>query len=322
MKDWKGPVCLFGAFTLAGTSVISAGIVSGKLGSFTITAASLFFALLFLLPVCGGTLITEIKLLSAKDYLSMAIQSLCGILLFRLFLLSGLRLTSAGEAGIMTGATPAFTAILAMVLLKESINGKKLAGTLSTIAGILLIQGLFDNNLVIDHFIGNLLVLCAALCEALFNVFSRLFAVKTNAHRHTLQPMVQTTIVSAIGLFLCLIPVVFENPVPLLSCLGTREWMALVWYGLFVTALAFMFWYEGIRRCGAFTAAAFSGMMPFTSMLLSMFILGERIGWHQWLGGILVINGMILIGRARPLAKTSLQSTGGLAESASNNLDL
>ncbi|EGW40222.1 putative membrane protein [Desulfosporosinus sp. OT] len=69
-----------------------------------------------------------------------------------------------------------------------------------------------------------------------------------------------------------------------------------MWYGLFVTALAFVFWYAGIKRCGAFTAAAFSGMMPFTSMLLSVIILGEHPGWQQWLGGILVIFGMVLIG--------------------------
>ena len=44
--------------------------------------------------------------------------------------------------------------------------------------------------------------------------------------------------------------------------------------------------YTGIpvsNVCGAFTAAAFSGMMPLTSMILSVIILGEQAGWQQWL---------------------------------------
>jgi drug/metabolite transporter (DMT)-like permease len=60
--------------------------------------------------------------------------------------------------------------------------------------------------------------------------------------------------------------------------------------------LAFIFWYAGIKRCTACTAAAFSGMMPFTSLILSVLVLGEYANWQQWAGGGLVILGMILIG--------------------------
>ncbi|GAU76693.1 DMT family transporter [Fusibacter sp. 3D3] len=43
-------------------------------------------------------------------------------------------------------------------------------------------------------------------------------------------------------------------------------------------------------------AAAFSGLMPFTSMILSHWILDESIAPLQWLGGGMVILGVILIG--------------------------
>lgn len=299
MKGWMGPVYLFCAFTLAGTSVISARFVSGKLGTFTITAVSLFFALLFLLPTCWRKLAEAIRALFIKDFLFLSIQALCGMFLFRMFLLSGLIYTSAGEAGILTGATPAITALLAMALLKEPASREKLIGMLSTVSGIILIQGLLTpgNGFSMEHFWGNMLVLFAAACESLFNIFSRVFAVKTTSgERYPLHPTVQTTIVSAIALLFCLIPAMFENPVPLLAVISVKEWLALLWYGLFVTALAFIFWYAGIKCCGAFTAAAFSGMMPFTSMLLSIVLFGESPGWQQWSGGILIIVGMILIG--------------------------
>ncbi len=287
------------AFSLAGTSVISASFVSGKLGTFTITAVSLLFALVFLIPLCGKQIARYFRLLSFRNFLFLSLQALCGIFLFRIFLLSGLYYTSTGEAGILTGATPAITALLAMIALREQVSGKKLAGILCTVGGILIIQGVLTpgNGLSLEHIGGNMLVLCAAACESVFNTLSRISAIWAAADlKEPSSPIAQTTIVSAIALILCLIPALFEHPLMEISGIGLVEWLALLWYGVFVTALAFVCWYAGIKRCGAFTAAAFSGMMPFTSMLLSTVMLGESATYQQWLGGLLVIVGMILIG--------------------------
>ena len=299
MERFKGSFYLFSAFTLAGTSVISARFVSGQLGTFTITATSLFFAILCLLPLCRNKLIKATRLMAARDWFMLLLQAFCGIFLFRMFLLQGLLHTSTGEAGILTGATPAATALFAWVVLKEPVNKKSLIGILSTIGGILLIQRILlpGSEFALEHFLGNMLVLCAAVSESLFNIFSRIYSLKAVSCRtQPLNPIVQTTLVSGIALLLCLIPSLFEHPVLSLMSLGFKEWLALVWYGLFVTALAFIFWYAGIKRCTAYTAAAFSGMMPFTSLILSVIVLGENAGWQQWSGGVLVVLGMFLIG--------------------------
>lgn len=307
MKQWNGPLYLFGAFTLAGTSVVSAEFLSGKLGTFTITAVSLAFTLIFLLPLCWRDLRTTIEKLTRKDLISLFAQGLIGMFLFRMFLILGLLHTSAGEAGILTGATPAITAILARVVLKEQTDWMKRIGIFSTIGGVLLVQGLFmpENSFTMDHVLGNILVLGAALCESLFNIISRFFvrSSESSNERKALPPLVQTSLVSVISLVLCLIPAMFEKPLLRLSEVGYIEWFALVWYGVFVTAFAFIFWYSGIKRCGALTAAAFSGMMPFTSLFLSVLLLGETAGLQQWAGGFLVISGIILIGSSSAVEK-------------------
>ena len=118
----------FFAFSLAGTSVISARFVSDKLGIFTITSISLLFAFIFLLPASAKKLINSLRSLSVRDFLFLGLQAVFGIFLFRVFLLSGLLLTSSVEAGILTGATPAITAVIAMVILKEPVNAKALTG--------------------------------------------------------------------------------------------------------------------------------------------------------------------------------------------------
>ncbi len=299
MNQLKGKLYLVCAFSLAGTSVISARIIIGKIGTFTITAVSLFFALMLLVPLCGKQLVRYIRLMPLRNVIFLSLQALCGIFLFRLFLISGLYYTSAGEAGILTGATPAITALLAMIVLREPVSGRKLIGILCTVGGILILQGALTPGigLSLEHLGGNILVLCAAACESVFNTLSRISAIKGGADiKEPLSTLAQTTIVSGIALILCLIVAPFEHPLKELSTIGFMEWAALLWYGIFVTALAFISWYSGIKRCGAFTAAAFSGMMPITSLLLSTVVLGESACYQQWLGGFLIIVGMIVIG--------------------------
>ncbi len=299
MKQAAGPFYLFCAFTLAGTSVLAARYVSEKLGTFTITAVSLFFALVFLLPLCRGRLAETVRVMSSRDFLLLFVQALFGMFLFRMFLITGLVRTSTGEAGILTGATPAITAILARAALKEPVGRKKFIGIFCTVTGVLIIQGFFmpGNSFTMNHFAGNILVLCAAACESLFSILSRVFVRRSDSGGvPPIHPMAQTAVVSAIAMVLCLIPALFENPLARLSAMGGKEWFALIWYGIFVTALAFIFWYAGIKRCSAVTAAAFSGMMPFTSLFLSVLLLRETAGLRLWTGGALVIAGIILIG--------------------------
>lgn len=299
MKQLKGMFFLFGAFVLAGTSVISARFVTGRLGTFTITTVSLIFAILFLIPPAGKKAMETVREMSAGDWVYLFFQAFFGIFLFRMFLLFGLVYTTSAEAGILTGATPAITAILSRLVLKEPMNAKKLAGIFSTVVGILFIQGLFmpGSRFTPGHILGNVLVLCAAACESLFNICSRIAVVKTQPVNKTpIPPIVQTVLVSFIAMVLCFIPACFEQPVSLLTKAGLQAWLSLGWYGIFVTAMAFLFWYSGIKRCPASTAAAFSGMMPFTSLILSVLILGEYTAIQQWCGGILVILGMALIG--------------------------
>ncbi|WP_378956874.1 DMT family transporter [Pelosinus sp. sgz500959] len=297
IQHFVGILYLIGAFSLAGTSVIAGRFVSGNLGTFTIAAASLFFALLGLIPLCISNLRSTLQFLSVGMWIKLLFQALFGIFLFRMFLLQALVLTSTGEAGILTGVTPAVTVLLAWLLLKESLSKLRIFGVISTVTGILVIQGLFSSGTEFseDHMLGNLLVICAALCESIFNVLSRLESAKAAERPEPLfDPIVQSTLVTAIALFLCLVPAFMEEPFTRLNLLDIKGWGALVWYGLFVTALAFIFWYKGIRRCKASVAATFSGMMPLTSLILAILILGEHPGVEQWAGGLLILGGMVM----------------------------
>ena len=293
-----GKLYLTGAFALAGTSVVSARFVSGKIGVFTIAAVSMAFALMLLIPISYKKLAATLKTITFRQVLRVMLEAFFGMFLFRFLLLNGVARTSALEAGILTGATPAITAFLAWTFLREKVGFATIGGILATVAGGLLVQGVAKTGVGISsiHLIGNLLVVGAAASESVFNIICRSSAIQKAAAGNPLDPLVQTTLVTMFALLYCLIPAAFEQPIIRLALIGLTEWAALIWYGVFVTALAYLCWYAGIKRCGAFTAAAFSGLMPLTSMLLSTLLLRETTDVFQWFGGACVIAGMMLIG--------------------------
>jgi drug/metabolite transporter (DMT)-like permease len=149
-----------------------------------------------------------------------------------------------------------------------------------------------------------MLIICAAASESTFNILSRKHRSRTqDASTAPLHPVAQTLLVSAIALVLSIIAALFTRPLASVSVLGWQEWLALVWYGLAATALAFVLFYKGVNRCDAYITAAFSGMMPLTSMLLSLLLLKEDIRFLQWVGGFLIILSMALMGKKKTASR-------------------
>lgn len=298
MKRISGYLYLTGAFAFAGTVVITARQLSGRIGVFTISAAALAIALCAMLPFRIGSIIKTLKNYGTKDWAYMAFQAASGIFLYRTFMLFGIQHTSALEAGLLTGATPAITVALARIVLKERIKPLKLAGIACTCGGIAALQADFNaaSSFSWEHMLGNALVLCSAACESCFNVFSRKDSVRGAGH---INPIDRTACVAAIAFVLCAVPALFESPVERLQALGLSGWLALVWYGLGATAIAYVLFYAGVKRCDAGTTAAFSGMIPFTAFWLSVLVLGERAGFVHGLGALLVISGILMISRVK-----------------------
>ncbi len=299
MKNIAGKIYLLLAFTLAGTSVITGYILSEKLNLFTITAVSLGIMILTLIPFYGVKTIKTIRSLKRNDWKMLILQAVFGIFLFRVFLLLSVNLTSTVEAGILTGTTPAITSILAYIVLKEKPTMWKILGVICTVFGIILLQGTDMNSVQFStrNMLGNVFVLCAAASESYFNIISRKHKMmKQNDTNVQIHPIVQTLIVSTIAFALSLIPALISRPYVALQSIGPTEWIALIWYGLIVTALAFAFFYAGVKRCDSYTTAAFSGMIPMTSMFLSLLFLKETVSLTQWAGGFLIIFSMLMIG--------------------------
>jgi drug/metabolite transporter (DMT)-like permease len=73
--------------------------------------------------------------------------------------------------------------------------------------------------------------------------------------------------------------------------------MAIGYYGVVVTVLAFLLWARGIARVPASTAAVFTGVLPVSAVTLSYLVLGERVLASHLVGAACVIAGIVLVAR-------------------------
>ncbi|KAA9004105.1 DMT family transporter [Paenibacillus spiritus] len=283
------------AFILAGTSPVAGRLLAGELEPFTLAAAGLGLLLAAALPLRARAFLHTARRLRAADWRMLVMQALLGIVLFRALLFLGLQSTGAAEAGILTGAAPAITALLAWLFLREQLTARRIVGIAAAAAGIALLQGagLQPGGISLQHLAGNAFVLAAAASEATFNILARKYGAGS---LEGLRPGIQALLVAAMAFLLCLLPASLEHPVRSLQVLGAEEWAALAWYGWIVTWLSFTLFYAGVRRCDAYTVAAFSGLLPLTSMILSALLLGERVNVYQWTGGAVVMAGIGMLG--------------------------
>jgi drug/metabolite transporter (DMT)-like permease len=134
------------------------------------------------------------------------------------------------------------------------------------------------------------LVFGAVIGEALFTIFRK-------ATAHTVSPLLSSTLVTGFGLALFL-------PIGLIEAaafdFGGASWQDygnLIYSGVFVNVLAYILWFTAVGKVPASAAAAFTGVLPISAILLSAIILGERVTFPHLIGLGCVVVGIVFIAR-------------------------
>lgn len=304
-KKWKAYIDLTLAMFISGSAVVVSKIMVNTMPPFLVTEIGIFLGLIILLPLTFIVKKESYKL-SLKSYLVLLGQAVCGILLYRVFTLVGLSYTSAANSGLITSSSPAMVVILAYIILRERITLKGLLGL------ILVLTGLFTINIYIylndgsskTSLFGNLIIMMAVICEALFSVLSKIKCSK-------MSPLYRTTIIVIIS-FICLLPFsIYEASAYNFRAMPLKTGACLLYYGVFVSFLSYVFWFRGIEKVKASDAAPFTTVVPISSILLAAILLREKILFVHIVGMILIISG-ILISTISTETKYESEFVGGL----------
>ncbi len=286
-RETLGMIEVVLAMALAGSSVVVGKLLSVRIPVFLSVELSLFAALAAILPAQIARR-REIRLLGARELFLMFLQALFGLVLFRAFTLTGLRFTSAANAGVITSAAPAVMAVLARVTLGERMGRTGSLGVCLAVAGLLLINPFgIAGGAEPEHMAGNLLVLAATVCEALLTIFRKISGGRISS-------VTNTTILVGMSAVMVL-------PLALVDLrgfdLGKVEivgWLSVIYYGAFATVIAYILWGDGALRIPANRTGIATAALPVSALVLSALVLGEPLRLPHLAGCAAVIAGMII----------------------------
>ncbi|MFC0468995.1 DMT family transporter [Halalkalibacter kiskunsagensis] len=286
---------VIGAMVIVGSSVVAGKIMVQNIPIFIASELRFLVASIILVPL----LIRKegIPSLSKKDTAILFFQSLTGVFLFSIFMLYGLKLTTAMEAGIITSTLPAIVALLAFFIIKEKLTRNKVIGILIAILGILIlnIAGVLTEMRVGPlEILGNLLILGAVMGEALFIILGKSVSKKVS-------PLAISTAVSVIGVLLFLPMAIYEFTTSNYSFGSVNDWILISYFGIVVTVLAFLLMYQGIEKLPATTVGVLTSVLPISTVILSYFFLKESFLYYHFIGICLIFIAIYLTSREERL---------------------
>ncbi|WP_372023654.1 DMT family transporter [Tistrella mobilis] len=229
--------------------------------------------------------------LQRRDMLPLIGLGLVGITAFQGFWATGLHMTSASSAAIVMSAAPIFGAIFGH-LTGQKAGPRAWAGILVAFAGVALVvnNSLTGLHLETGDLAGDLVMLGAAAAWALYSALSRHLLARLGA----LAVTAWTMLFGALALCLLALPGLADQP---WAALGAADWAAWGFSVVFASALAFVWWYEGIARLGVARAMVFTYLTPVIAVAVAVLLLGEELTLARLLGAAVVITGVRLARR-------------------------
>jgi drug/metabolite transporter (DMT)-like permease len=231
-----------------------------------------------------------------RDWPRLALLGTLGIFANQTLFLLGLNFTTATSSAILMPSIPVFTAGAAAILGIERVAGRRLAGIALAAAGALVLLDPTRIETGARATIGNGLILSNCLAYSFFLVLMRPLLARIPWRT----VIAWSFLFGSIGTLALAAPALARTD---WSTLSTGAAAAVLYIGIFPTALNFALNAWAVRRSSPALVAAFTTLQPVLTTLLAAFALGESLRFNQALGFLLIVAGLVLVSfhRSRPI---------------------
>jgi drug/metabolite transporter (DMT)-like permease len=204
------------------------------------------------------------------------------------FLVRGTQLLTSGIAGVISGAIPLFTALLALFFVPDERLGRwKLLGLALGFCGVAAVAeawtklGALHGSLAGERFI-----LCGALAYAVAFVYAKRFVSPLRLPSTALAAW-QTAFAA-----LLLTGITPLGGVGRLVAHPPALAAAVLGLGLVGTGVAYIIYYYIIDRLGAVTASSVTYIPPVVALAIGVGLLHDHVTAWQWAGTALILAGI------------------------------
>ena len=290
-KPYKYYAMLVIAMAVWGGSWVSAKIIVSlappmTIGFFRFFIASILFLILLLITEPESR-----RFFRRENFKIILLVGLTGIFGYGVLFLTGMRFTTAAQGAIIAGFNPVTVSIVAHLVHKERLSRKwQYAGFALAFAGIIFVvgvQSILDFH--IEYLIGNLTILGAMITWGIYSSVGK-EAMKT------MTPLEVTTGGALIGSILFGIGALNEQIWTLPALVDPIFWVNVIYLGVFVTVIGFLFYFISIKELGATRAGGFISLVPvFGTFLSALFMPEDPIYWTFGVGLLFVVCGIAII---------------------------
>jgi drug/metabolite transporter (DMT)-like permease len=247
-----------------------------------------------------------------KRNLSMRMKSNDLLLIFGLGVISAIGLeallsyalqfsNAANSAVLGRGFMPVVTVLISLAYREIALTWRIMLGLpLALLGAVVIVSGGAEGfHLTSETLHGDVLLLLRSVFGAIY-----LIGMNRLVRKYPL-PLLITMEITAAGI--SLLPfVVFGLDAHLMSAITVVGWMSLMYTAFFATIAGFSLHNWSLGRLGPFKSSVYGYLLPITGAIAGVWILNERIGWNQVLGGLAVLLAMYLVQKDRmQLLKTA-----------------
>ena len=216
---------------------------------------------------------------------------------YQAFFMFGMQYTAAGDASLMITFNPIFTAILAVIFLKESMHWNLVTGLLMGITGVGILFYYSPNIDIdfVDRAIGDLLIAGAALAWACNTILMKKAMTETDEKSSKPLNPLELTVWSSVAGLILLTPIMAVETMTQGFVLPSADgWIGLVFLAIFSTVVAYVWFADGIIKIGASMSALFVYLVPPFGILGGYLLLDEKLGLSLVFAFILITGGVFI----------------------------
>ncbi|WP_027530909.1 DMT family transporter [Bradyrhizobium sp. WSM3983] len=206
-------------------------------------------------------------------------------------IVAGQTFIPSGLASILNATTPLFTVLVMAAAGEEALQARRVAGVALGLAGVIILRG-WGIETRTGQGLGILLCLGGAFSYGFAALAARrLLKDSPPLGTATFQLMASTVMMAIVA---GAVEQPWRLPVP-----GLATWLAVLGLAALSTALAYIVFFQIIRRSGATNVMLVTLLIPVTAILLGWLVLGEPIAMREIAGAIVIGSALIVIdGRA------------------------
>jgi drug/metabolite transporter (DMT)-like permease len=267
---------------IGGTSIGATRYLVHAIDPLAIGSFRFGIGFLFLLPLAS---LKGSAWPSRRDWAGVAGLGVLYFALFPILFNASLIFTTAARGALALSTLPLLTMLVGAALGSEALTARKTVGVLIAMGGVAvaLLSGLAAAPA--GAWRGDLLMVAASLCMALYSIWSKPFIRRSGAVPFTAMAM-------GVGAACLILISLLHGSFTPVAAFGPAQWGAAFYLGAFGAALTFYLWAFALERTTPTRVAISVTVNPITASLVGALLLDEPLNWNLVAGIAAVFAGI------------------------------